>query len=366
MATRKITDLPPVSSASENDYLFGMVNGAACRIPAKAARGDDGADGANGATFTPSVSADGMLSWTNDKDLTNPDPVNLRGRDGADGANGADGRDAPQIDDASVSISNPWSSARIVECFPAFEVRGEAVSLEAVQGSLLEVTTGLTFSQSGSGDPSTDNDNVRPITEYRNLEIVLNGTESHVRTLNRPVCSGSYAWDTGVLTEDMILDVFDGSADETIIKNTDEKSTSKYPHGYNFSITLSAVGDKDRRAESRCNRVKYVGNEFKNFNYDTYSLSAGGTLLNIMPPAAAGDTVESFRAWLATHPVQLAYIPVTPRRTQYGAEIIPAGTGAQSVTTTVGSLTVKGRMNPSAAIAALEKRIAALEEAQGG
>ena len=31
----------------------------------------------NGATFTPSVSADGVISWTNDKGLTNPLPVNL-------------------------------------------------------------------------------------------------------------------------------------------------------------------------------------------------------------------------------------------------------------------------------------------------
>ena len=35
--------------------------------------------GENGATFTPSVSSEGVLSWTNDKDLENPDPVNIKG-----------------------------------------------------------------------------------------------------------------------------------------------------------------------------------------------------------------------------------------------------------------------------------------------
>ena len=38
---------------------------------------------AGGATFTPSVSADGTLSWTNNKGLTNPEPVNIKGEDGA-------------------------------------------------------------------------------------------------------------------------------------------------------------------------------------------------------------------------------------------------------------------------------------------
>lgn len=33
----------------------------------------------NGATFTPSVSSEGDISWTNDKGLTNPEPVNIRG-----------------------------------------------------------------------------------------------------------------------------------------------------------------------------------------------------------------------------------------------------------------------------------------------
>lgn len=57
-----------------------------------------GTSGENGATFTPSVSTEGVISWTNDKNLTNPDPVNIKGpqgqpgEDGADGANGVDGQ----------------------------------------------------------------------------------------------------------------------------------------------------------------------------------------------------------------------------------------------------------------------------------
>ena len=36
----------------------------------------------NGATFYPSVSDDGIISWTNDRELDNPIPVNIRGKDG--------------------------------------------------------------------------------------------------------------------------------------------------------------------------------------------------------------------------------------------------------------------------------------------
>ena len=51
---------------------------------------------AAGATFTPSVSAAGVISWTNDKGLPNPDPVNIKGPKGDTGATGATGATGPQ------------------------------------------------------------------------------------------------------------------------------------------------------------------------------------------------------------------------------------------------------------------------------
>ena len=41
--------------------------------------------GENGATFTPAVSEDGTLSWSNDKGLENPAPVNIKGHQGDPG-----------------------------------------------------------------------------------------------------------------------------------------------------------------------------------------------------------------------------------------------------------------------------------------
>lgn len=49
-------------------------------------------NGQNGATFTPSVSEDGVISWENDRELPNPDPVNIKGPKGDPGRNGVDGQ----------------------------------------------------------------------------------------------------------------------------------------------------------------------------------------------------------------------------------------------------------------------------------
>ena len=48
-------------------------------------------DGQNGATFIPSVSPEGVISWTNDKDLPNPAPVNIKGEKGERGEKGQKG-----------------------------------------------------------------------------------------------------------------------------------------------------------------------------------------------------------------------------------------------------------------------------------
>ena len=57
-------------------------------------KGEDGKDGLNGedgTTFTPKVSADGTLSWTNNKNLENPQTVNIKGPKGDTGEKGQDG-----------------------------------------------------------------------------------------------------------------------------------------------------------------------------------------------------------------------------------------------------------------------------------
>ena len=45
----------------------------------------NGQDGDDGVTFTPSVSSEGVISWSNDGGRTNPQPVNIKGPKGDDG-----------------------------------------------------------------------------------------------------------------------------------------------------------------------------------------------------------------------------------------------------------------------------------------
>ena len=52
--------------------------------------GPQGETGDSGATFTPTVSEDGTLSWTNDKGLENPAAVNIMGPQGPAGEDGSE------------------------------------------------------------------------------------------------------------------------------------------------------------------------------------------------------------------------------------------------------------------------------------
>ena len=67
--------------------------------------GEQGLTGADGATFTPSVDAEGNLSWTNDKGLVNPPTVNIKGEKGDSGVN--------NIDDNNTRAITTYSSNKI-------------------------------------------------------------------------------------------------------------------------------------------------------------------------------------------------------------------------------------------------------------
>lgn len=71
------------------------------------AQGPSGAPGSNGATFTPSVDAEGNLSWTNDKSLDNPQTVNIKGPKGDKGDRGEQGPQGEKGDTPDTSGLQP-------------------------------------------------------------------------------------------------------------------------------------------------------------------------------------------------------------------------------------------------------------------
>lgn len=98
-----------------------------------------------------------------------PGPTGPKGDPGEQGAKGdqgpagKDGLDAPQIDDNTVTDSNPWSSKKIIETLcPPLEVTGNPVTCEPVAGYPLGVVVSWEPTQAGTGDPSPEN--IRPIS----------------------------------------------------------------------------------------------------------------------------------------------------------------------------------------------------------
>ena len=85
---------------------------------APGSQGEKGKTGDSGATFTPSVSSAGVLSWTNNKGLTNPTAVNIKGAQGAQGIQGVQGAKGdkgdtgvPGANGTSVTVSSVSESS---------------------------------------------------------------------------------------------------------------------------------------------------------------------------------------------------------------------------------------------------------------
>lgn len=71
----KLSGVIAATGWEPNKYLGTDANG---NVVAKAGNGGgSGGSGENGATFIPAISDSGVISWTNDKGLDNPAPVDL-------------------------------------------------------------------------------------------------------------------------------------------------------------------------------------------------------------------------------------------------------------------------------------------------
>lgn len=91
--------------------------------------GNPGKQGPVGATFTPAVSDDGTLSWTNDRGLVNPESVNIKGPQGEPGKQGEQGEPGPKGEqgDPGPMGSSPWAAA-----FGQFRLDGPCLMMDYV------------------------------------------------------------------------------------------------------------------------------------------------------------------------------------------------------------------------------------------
>lgn len=87
----------------------------------------------------------------------------LKGEKGDTGPEGPAGKDAPQIDDGTISRDSPWSSKQIIETLcPPISATGNPVTCYPVAGYPLGVVASWEPTQAGEGEPSPEN--IRPIS----------------------------------------------------------------------------------------------------------------------------------------------------------------------------------------------------------
>lgn len=116
--------------------------------------------GDNGVTFTPSIDAEGYLSFTNDGNLENPEPIKVLGKDGADGKDGIDGTTyIPSIGTVTTVESNADASAGVT----VDEETKEAVfHFEIPKGASGEKAVQFTPSITENGELAWENDGDLP------------------------------------------------------------------------------------------------------------------------------------------------------------------------------------------------------------
>lgn len=98
----------------------------------------------------------------------------FKGDKGDVGPAGADGKDAPQIDDTTVTDSAPWSSKHIVDVLcPPISETGNPVQCYPVSGYPLGCKASWEPVQEGSGTPSSEN--IRPIKGRNSVTVTRCG-----------------------------------------------------------------------------------------------------------------------------------------------------------------------------------------------
>lgn len=132
---------------------------------AKLAAGESATDAAGSAEAAAQAAQEGQNLYNQIKDDLAAGKLK-----GEKGEKGDPGKDAPQIDDGTISRDNPWSSRHIVETLcPALEESGNPVTCYPVAGYPLGVVARWEPTQAGEGDPSPEN--IRPISGWDSVKV---------------------------------------------------------------------------------------------------------------------------------------------------------------------------------------------------
>ena len=167
-------------------------------------------------------------------DIENGHRVSIADKDGTktiDVLNGKDGKDAPQIDDTTVTDSAPWSSKHIVDVLcPPISETGNPAQFYPVAGYPLGCKVSWEPTQEGSGTPSPEN--IRPIKGRDSVTVTRCGENLfNPAWMPEKVLNNGLTWTT--------------TSDGTVTANGTANGTSYYNSNY-FSLpagtyTISAM-----------------------------------------------------------------------------------------------------------------------------
>lgn len=273
-----------------------------------------GLKGDDGTTFYPHVSAEGVISWTNDGGKQNPDPVNIKGADGESAYEAAveagfTGTEA----EFNAYLSNIGELTDLVDRKAGMLVdtaSGAIASFvpDSTIPDLLGVSVDIEPVQAGSGDPSPDN--VRPISGWDSVDIMHSGVDTsdpttYTITLGQTVYGGTLDVTNGTLTVDRaMVDLgtlswaHGGGSPDITWRTNDLGSIAKLPNSN--SNPVGAIC-------SMCKEVSY--NSAYDGNIGTFGFASTGRLL-----MCTGDEHNSPSGQLVyplATPIEITLDPVT-------------------------------------------------------
>lgn len=306
--------------------------------------GQPGKDGTDGITPTIGDNGNWFLGTT---DTGKPSR-------GATGDTGTDGKDAPQIDDTSITTTNPWSSKHIIDMLcPPLEESGNPVVCYPVAGYPLGVKASWEPMQEGSGTPTPEN--IRPI-KGRDSVTITRQEDNQVITLTLP--ETVYGGEVDAVSGDG-QDIW-----KHVILNGIKSWSSWGINAHNPAVTgfyTYDINDYDAiNAKGICSHLANPGGDTWGGRNAGIGFATGGNSkyliysvpTSLLPDISAGHEVDSLKSYLAAQsaagtPVQICYKLEEPVPfTATGAQPIPALSGTNTVLTDADSVTVTGRADP--------------------
>lgn len=289
-------------------------------------------------------------------------PRGETGPRGEQGPAGADGKDAPQIDDAAISTTSPWSSKQIVDTLcPPLEESGNPVVCYPVAGYPLGCKVSWEPMQEGSGTPSPEN--IRPI-KGRDSVTITRQEDNQVITLTLPttIYGGEVDAVAGEGQETRKLVTLDGT--ETWytwgVNAYNSAVTGFYTYGINDYATTNTAGICSHLFNEKVDvwggRNSGIGfSATGQSRYFIFSVPTA-TLADVSDNSAAIASLKSCLAaqYAAGTPVQVCYKLAEPVPfTATGGGEIKALRGTNTLLTDGDTLTVTGREDLTHAISEL-------------